>query len=194
MRNNVLQWVLFCGVPLLAIILFYSLTRHSKRSKWIAKALHAIDKTEGEDDQYASETIVVTNKPKAVIFSDNWDTAEVVLEEGVEVYGVIKTCQEKPNPHDLEHSIFILEYEYEVDSRLFKRELEFSINTDHIVYGYIGYLYNTPQFKYGLDDFRNSMQPGQKLKIRTLKKPPYWFWVEVNEVMAEVMRHDAVWR
>ncbi len=48
-------------------------------------------------------------------------------------------------------------------------------------------------FSDNLDDFRNSMQPGQKLKIRTLKKPPYWFLVEANEVMAEVMRHDAVW-
>ena len=140
-------------------------------------------------------TISIVEEPAvAVMLSDDWDTSEVVLEEGVEVYGVIKTCQEKPDPHDDEHSIFILEYEYEVDSQLFKRELTFSINTMHIVYGYAGGLYNTPKFKYSLDDFRNSMQPGQKLKIRTLKRPPYWFWVEANEVMAEVMRHYAVWR
>jgi hypothetical protein len=132
-------------------------------------------------------------RAEAIIFSDDRDTAKVVMKEGVEVYGVIKTCQEKPDPHDDEHSIFILEYEYEVDSRLFKRELEFSINAVHIAYGHAGGLINTPKFKYSLDDFRNSMQPGQNLKIRTLKKPPYWFLVEANEVMAEVMRHDAVW-
>jgi hypothetical protein len=131
---------------------------------------------------------------KAVMFSDNWDTAGVVLKDGIEVHGVIKTYQEKPDPHDDEHSLIRLEYEYEVGIQLFKRELEFSINTVHIVYGYAGGLTNTPKFKYSLDDFRNSMQPGQKLKIKTLKKQPYWFLVESNEVMAEVMRHDAVWR
>ncbi len=132
-------------------------------------------------------------RAEAIVFSDNLDTAKVVMNEGVVVYGVIKTCQEKRDPQDDEHSIFILEYEYEVDSRLFKRDLKFSINAVHIVYGYAGGLINTPKFKYSLNDFRNSMQPGQKLKIRTLKKPPYWFLVEANEVMAEVMRHDAVW-
>ena len=115
------------------------------------------------------------------------------MRDGIEVYGVIKTYQEKPDPHDNEHSIIRLEYEYEVDEQLFKRELEFSINTVHIVYGFAGGLTNTPKFKYSLDDFRNSIQAGQKLKIRTLPKPPYWFLVEFNEVMVEVMRHRAVW-
>ena len=109
----------------------------------------------------------------AIMFSDDRDTYEAVMKEGLEVCGVIITCHEKPDPHDDEHSIFILEYEYEVDSQLFKRELTFSINTVHIVYGYAGGLYHTPKFKYSLDDFKNSMQPGQKLKIRTLKMPPY---------------------
>jgi hypothetical protein len=136
---------------------------------------------------------IVEEPAVAVMFSDDRDTSEVVLEEGVEVCGVIRTCREKPDPHDLEHDIFILEYEYEVDSQLFKRELTFSINTMHIAYGYAGGLANTPKFKYSLDDFRNSMKPGQKLKIRTLKRPPYWYLVEANEVMAEVMRHYAVW-
>lgn len=130
---------------------------------------------------------------QAVMFSDNWDTAEAVLKDGVEVYGVIKTYQEKPDPHDNEHSIIRLEYEYEVDGQIFKRELEFSINTVHIVYGFAGGLMNTPKFKYSLDDFRRSMQAGQKLKIRTLSKPPYWFVVGFNKVMVEVMRHKAVW-
>lgn len=129
----------------------------------------------------------------AVMFSENWDTAEAVRRAGVEVYGVIKTYQEKPDPHDDEHRVICLEYEYEVDGQVFKRELEFSINVDHIVYGFAGGLTNTPKFKYSLDDFRNSMQPGQKLRIRTLPKPPYWFWVELHEVMVEVMRHKAVW-
>ena len=130
---------------------------------------------------------------QAVRFSENWDTSEAVRRDGVEVYGVIKTYQEKPDPYDDEHSIIRLEYEYEVDGRVFKRELEFSINIDHIVYGFAGGLISTPKFKYSLDDFRNSMQPGQELRIRTLPKPPYWFWVEFNEVMVEVMRHKAVW-
>lgn len=130
---------------------------------------------------------------QAIMFSDNWDTVEAVLKDGVEVYGVIKTYQEKPDPHDNEHSIIRLEYEYEVDAQLFKRELEFSINTVHIAYGFAGGLINTPKFKYSLDDFRNSMQAGQKLKIMTLPKSPYWFLVKFNEVMVEVMRHDAVW-
>jgi hypothetical protein len=129
----------------------------------------------------------------AIRFSDNWDTAEAVLKDGVEVYGVIKAYQEKPDLHDDEHSIIRLEYEYEVNAQLFKRELEFSINTVHIVYGFAGGLTNTPKFKYSLDDFRNSMQAGQKLKIRTLPKPPYSFLVEFNEVMVEVMKHRAVW-
>ena len=133
-------------------------------------------------------------RAKVVMFSDNWDTANVVLKEGSEVDGVIKTFQEKSDPHDDEHSVFILEYEYEVDSRLFRRILEFSINIVHISYGYSGGLLNTPKFKYNLKDFRNAMQPGQKLKIKTLKKPPYWFSIEVNQIMAEIMRHDAVWR
>jgi hypothetical protein len=131
---------------------------------------------------------------KAVVFSDNWDTAKEVLKDGEEVYGVIKTYQETPDPHDDEHSIIRLQYEYVVEPKQFKRELEFSINIVHITYGYAGGLINTPKFKYSLDDFRNSMQPGQKLKIKTLKEEPYWFFVEANEVMAEVMRHDAVWR
>ena len=126
-------------------------------------------------------------------FSDNWDTAEAVLKDGIEVDGVIKAYQEEPDPQDDEHSIIRLEYEYEVDAQLFKRELEFSINTVHIAYGFAGGLTNTPKFKYSPDDFRNSMQAGQKLKIRTLPKPPYWFLVEFNEVMTEVMRHRAVW-
>jgi hypothetical protein len=116
------------------------------------------------------------------------------MKEGVEVEGVIKTFQERPDPHDDEHTVFLLEYEYEVESRLFRRKLEFSINTVHITYGFTGGLLNTPKFKYNLNDFKNSMQPGQKLKIRSLRKPPYWFLIEVNEVMAEIMRHDAVWR
>ncbi len=132
-------------------------------------------------------------QPQAVIFLDNRHTYDVVMKEGLEVDAVIKTCQEKPDPHDDEHSIFVLEYEYEVDSRLFKRKLEFSINVAHIAYGYAGGLYNTPKFKYSLDDFKNAMQPGQKLKIRTLKKSPDYYLVQANEVMAEVMRHDAVW-
>ena len=37
------------------------------------------------------------------------------------------------------------------------------------------------------------MQAGQKLKIKILQKPPYWFLVEFNEVMQEVMKHEAVW-
>jgi hypothetical protein len=131
---------------------------------------------------------------KSIMFSDNWDTAKVVLNDGEEVYGEIKTYQETPDPHDDEHSIIRLEYEYTVGTRLFKRELEFSINIVHITYGFAGGLTNASKFKYSLDNFRNSMQPGQKLKIKTLKNKPYWFLVEGNEVMAEVMRHDAVWR
>ena len=134
------------------------------------------------------------DQAKAVQFSENWDTADTVLKDGVEIYGVIKTYQEKPDPHDDEHSIIRIEYEYEVDAQQFKRELEFSINVVHIIYGYNGGLYDTPKFKYSLDDFKNSMQAGQKLKIRVLPKPPYWFLVEFNEVMVEVMRHDTVWR
>ena len=132
-------------------------------------------------------------RAESIIFTDDGDAADTVMKEGVDVDGVITTCQEKPNPRDDEHTIFMLEYEYEVDSQLFKRELKFSINTVHIAYGYAGALYNTPKFKYSLDDFRNAMQPGQKLKIRTLTRQPYWFLVEANEIMAEVMRHDAVW-
>lgn len=127
------------------------------------------------------------------MFSDNWDTAKVVLKDGVAVCGVIKTYREKPDPRDDEHRIIRLEYEYEVDAQLFKRALEFSINVVHIAYGYAGGLTNTPRFKYSLDDFRKSMRVGQKLKIRVLPKPPYWFLVEFNEVMVEVMKHDAVW-
>jgi len=133
------------------------------------------------------------NKAGGVVFSENSEASEVVMKEGVEVCGVIKSCQEDPDPHDDEHSIFTIEYEYEVDSQVFRKKLAFSINVDHIVYGYAGGLYNTPKFKYSLDDFRNSMQAGQTLKIWTLKRPPYWCVVEGNEVMAEVMRHYAVW-
>jgi len=133
-------------------------------------------------------------RSEPVLFSDNWGNADIVMKEGIEVDCVIKTIQEKPDPHDDEHRIFILEYEYAVESRLFRRKFEFSINTVHISYGFEGGLINTPKFKYSLNDFRNSMQPGQKLKIRSLRKPPYWFLIEVNEVMAEIMRHDAVWR
>lgn len=128
-----------------------------------------------------------------IVFTDDRDTVKVVMEEGIEVYGVIKTYQEEPDPNDDEHSIFILEYEYEIDTQPFKRELKFSINTTHIIYGYAGGLYNTPKFKCSLEDFKNSMQPGQQLKIKTLKKPPYWFFVEAHNVMAEIMKHDAVW-
>ncbi|HTX79581.1 MAG TPA: hypothetical protein VMC62_07935 [Longilinea sp.] len=133
-------------------------------------------------------------RSEAIMFSESQETADLVMKEGIAVDGVIKSFQEKPDPHDDEHRIFILEYEYEVDSQFFKRELEFSINTAHIAYGYAGELLNTRKFKYSLNDFRSSMQPGQKLKVRALKAPPYWFLVEVNEVMAEIMRHDAVWR
>ena len=76
------------------------------------------------------------DQAKAVQFSENWDTADTVLKDGVEIYGVIKTYQEKPDPHDDEHSIIRIEYEYEVDAQQFKRELEFSINVVHIIYGY----------------------------------------------------------
>lgn len=133
-------------------------------------------------------------RAKAITLWHDKNTVDAVMKEGVEVYGVIKTCQEKQNPNDSEHSIFTLKYEYEADSRLFKRDLKLSINIDHVEYGYAGGLYNTPKFKYSLDEFRNSMRPGQKLKIRTLNKPPYWFLVEANEVMAEIMQHEAVWR
>jgi hypothetical protein len=134
-----------------------------------------------------------TYRPGTIVFSEDWDTSQLVMREGVEVSGVIKACKETRDPHDDEHTIFTLEYEYDVDSRVFKKKLTFSINTVHIAYGYSGGLLHTPKFKYSLDDFRNSMQPGQTLKIRTLNTPPYSYIVEPNEVMAEVMRHEAVW-
>ena len=121
-------------------------------------------------------------------------TSQEVLKNGIVVVAFIKTCREEPNPSDTEHTVFSLEYEYKVAANVFKRELTFSINTMHINYGYKGGLFNTPKFKYSLDDFRNAMQPGQKLQIRTLTQPPYSFLVEVNEVMSDIMRHDAVWR
>ena len=132
-------------------------------------------------------------QPKAVFFADNREAYDAAMKEGIEVDGVITACHEKPDAHDDEHCIFILEYEYEVASLRFSRKLEFSINVAHITYGYAGGLLNTPKFKYSLEDFKNAMQPGQKLKVKTLDKPPYSYLVEVNEVMAEVMRHDAVW-
>ena len=133
-------------------------------------------------------------QPEALVFSDNWDTAKQVLDEGIEVQAVITSYQEKEDPRDDEHSLIRFEYEYEVGAQRFKRELKFSINVIHISYGFAGGLIGTPKFKYSLDDFKKSMQPGQKMKVKTLDKPPYWFLLEANEVMSEIMRHDAVWR
>jgi hypothetical protein len=130
----------------------------------------------------------------AVRFSDNWDTADEVVKNGVVVTGIIKDYQETPDPRDDEHQIIHIGYEYEVDGQTFSRELKFSINFVHISYGYEGGLINTPKFKYSLSDFRNSMQAGQTMNIRVLPKSPFWYLVEFNEVMQEIMQYAAVWR
>jgi hypothetical protein len=133
-------------------------------------------------------------KAPAVRYSETPATDDAVKKNGVEVWGVITNYQEKPDPRDDEHSIIHLDYEYEVDGQQFTKEIEFSINIVHIDYGYAGGLTHTPKFKYSLVDFRNSMKAGQKLKVMTLAKPPYSYFVEFNEIMSDVMGHEAVWR
>jgi hypothetical protein len=133
-------------------------------------------------------------RPRPILFSNNEENVNEIVARGIDLFAVIKKYLEKPDPHDDEHSIIHLEFEYEVGTQLFKQELEFSINIVHIMYGFSGGLINTPKFKYSLDDFRKSMQPGQKLKVKILVDNPDMFVLEANDVMTEIMRHEAVWR
>jgi hypothetical protein len=132
--------------------------------------------------------------PARVKYSDNWDTADQVVKDGIDVIGRISKVDETPDPQDDEHHIFRIEYEFIVNQTPIVKDLEFSINIMHIAYGFEGGLINTPRFKFGLADFRNSVQPGNPIHIKVITQPPYWFLVEFNEVMSEVMQYEAVWR
>jgi hypothetical protein len=133
-------------------------------------------------------------KLEPILFSNNGEHGNEILNRGIEATAVITYCNEESDPRDDEHHIFHLGFDYVVGPRVFHNEVRFSINVAHIVYGFNGGLINTPKFKYSLDDFKNSMRPGKTLKVTVLEDQPEDYVLEVNEVMAEIMRHDAVWR
>jgi hypothetical protein len=133
-------------------------------------------------------------QPEPTFFSNHPEHGNEILKSGINVLAEIITYNEEPDQQDDEHSIIKLGFSYEAGGRIIQQEIKFSINIVHISYGYSGGLYNTPKFKYSLDDFRNSMLPGQKLKVTVIEKNPDEFVMEVNEVMAEIMQYDAVWR
>jgi hypothetical protein len=135
-----------------------------------------------------------SEQPEPILFSNNPNHVNEILKHGIDVLAVIRSYDEQPDPSDDEHSIIHLGFDYEVDGHVIQREIKFSINMMHIAYGFSGGLLNSPKFKYSPDDFRKSMQPGQKLNVKVLEDQPDEFVMETNEVMAEIMRHDAVWR
>jgi hypothetical protein len=146
-------------------------------------------------DDMTEQTPLATNPqpPVRARYSEDWDTADQVLKDGIDVVGRIRKVDETPDPQDDEHHIFRIEYEYMVNHTPVVKDLEFSINIMHIVYGFAGGLTNTPKFKYGLDDFRNAVQAGQPIYIKVVPKEPYWWLVEFNDVMSEIMNQKAVW-
>jgi triphosphoribosyl-dephospho-CoA synthetase len=132
--------------------------------------------------------------PEPILFSNNPEHANEIFSHGIDCIAVITSYNEEPDPRDVEHSIIRIGFDYEAAARVIQGNIKFSINVMHIVYGAAGGLINTPKFRFNLDDFKKSMQPGEKLKVKVFENNPDKYVLEVNEVMEEIMRHDAVWR
>ncbi len=117
----------------------------------------------------------------------------MLLRHGKEVEATITSCTSAEDPADDEHTIFEIEFEYVMNRRKIKKGTSFSINTAHIEYAHLGQLFDVPELEYSLDDFKKSLEPGNKIDIVASGKWPFHYVNRFNAISREVMRIPQVW-
>ncbi len=125
---------------------------------------------------------------------NNRSTYERIMEDGIEIEGMITDCSEKWDPRDDEHTIFSIDFEYEIKGQTFQGRTTFSINTAHIEYAARGELYGADKLKYTMQEFKDAMKRGNKMRIKVLQEHPSEYLLGYNDIMNDVMNTQGVWR
>jgi hypothetical protein len=121
------------------------------------------------------------------------DLEKEILAEGKRVDAEITSCKCTDDPEDAEHTIFEIEFQYDINEMKVKKSITFSINTVHIAYAHGGGLIGVPKLKYSLDDFKKSLMPGEIIEIISLDKPPFHYINRFNKISRKVMSIPEVW-
>ncbi len=117
-----------------------------------------------------------------------------IIENGIEIKGIISDFGCFPDSRDSEHEIFQLDIDYEINGKKYNAGCYFSINTVHIEYAYLGQLLDTPKIEYNLENFKDSFKRGNIIELKVLENDPTKYIILYNEIAREIMKIQAVWR
>jgi hypothetical protein len=116
-----------------------------------------------------------------------------IIDEGVKIQAEIVSFNTKPDPDDWEHTIYKIEYQFQVKDKTVKKKISISINTMHIAYAHLGQLIGLPKLDISNEDFDKSLAPGQQIDVIVLEEPPYHHLVMFNEVSSKIMGIRNMW-
>jgi hypothetical protein len=123
----------------------------------------------------------------------NINLEKTIMAEGKKVKAIITSCKCCDDPEDREHTIYEIDFEYNITDIHISKNFSFSINTAHLEYANLGELLDVPKLNCSLNDFAKMLSPGEYLEIVSLEYPPYEYVLIFNYRLSEVMKYKQMW-